>query len=94
LIIQVASGLGPAPAVVARRRKTHDSKCRVQWQNLPCPLNRSKENPLGVAFWKSLVIELDLRYSKHGNQEANDRSEQSHSAPELSNFDNKIGAIT
>ncbi|HIF21427.1 MAG TPA: hypothetical protein EYQ27_05830, partial [Gemmatimonadetes bacterium] len=31
---------------------------------------------LAVAFWKSLVIEPDLRYPKHGNQEANYSSEQ------------------
>jgi len=51
------------------------------WTSL-CALDRSKENPLGVAFWKPLVIEPDLRHAKHRDQEANNRSEQNRSTPE------------
>ena len=43
---------------------------------------RSQENPLGIAFWKSLVIESDLRSPKLGGQEANDGAEQSRPTPE------------
>jgi len=93
LIIQVASGLGLTPAVVTRRRETHDSKCRAQRQDPPCTLDRSEDNPLGVTFWKSLVIDPDLRYSKHGDQEANDRSEQSRSTSEPFDLGGQLGII-
>jgi hypothetical protein len=46
----------------------------IERQNLSCLLDRSQENPLGVASWKSLVIEPDLRCSKHGDQWAIDRT--------------------
>jgi hypothetical protein len=59
-----------------------DSKGRVERQNLSCSLDRSQQNPLGIAFWKSLVIEPDVGHSKHRDQEANPRSEQSRSTPE------------
>jgi hypothetical protein len=61
LVIEITSGLGAAPTVVAGRRETRDSKCRAERQDSLCPLDRSQENPLGVTLWKPLVIELDLR---------------------------------
>ena len=93
LIIQVASSLGPTPTVVARCRETRDSKGRVQWQNLSCALDRSQKNPLGVAFGKPLVIELDLRRPKQGDQEANDRPEQGRSTPMPFDLGGQLGMI-
>jgi hypothetical protein len=71
VIIQIAPGLRAAPTVVARCGETRDSKRRVERQDLPGAPDCSQENPLGIAFWKSLVIELDLRCPKQGDQEAN-----------------------
>jgi hypothetical protein len=45
-------------------------------------LDRSQENSLGAAIWNSFVIELNFRCPKHGDQQGNDRSEQSRSVPE------------
>ncbi len=56
-------------------------------------IDRSQENPLGVAIWKSLVIEPELRHTKHGDQEANHRPEQSRSAPEPLDLDGQLGII-
>jgi len=93
LVIEIASSLGEAPTVVARCRETRDSKRRAERQDLPRPLDRSQENPLGVAFWKALVVESDLRYPKQGDQEANDRSEQSRSALEPFDLGCQLGTI-
>ena len=93
LIIQVASSLGPPPAVVARRRETHDPKCRVQWQNLSCAFARSQKNPLGIAFGKSLVIMLYLRGPNQRDQEADDRSEQSRSTPQPFDLGDELTTI-
>ena len=70
-----------------------DSKSRVERQNLSCSLDRSQENPLGIAFWKSLVIETDVRHSKHRDQEANDCSEQNRSTPEPFEFRGQLDTI-
>jgi hypothetical protein len=48
----------------------------------------------GVAFWNSLVIELDLRYPKQGDQEANDCSEKSCSTPEHRDLGNERATLT
>jgi hypothetical protein len=72
--------------MVARCRETRDSKRCAERQDFSRPLDRSQENLLGVAFWKSLVIELDLRYPKQGDQEANYCSEQSRPTPQLLDF--------
>jgi hypothetical protein len=60
VIIQIAPGLRMAPTVGARCKETRDSKRRVQRQDLSCTLDCAEENPLGVAIWKSFVIELDV----------------------------------
>ena len=62
-------------------------------QDLPCTLDRSQENPLGVAFRKSFVIKLDLRGPKQRDQEANDRSMQSGSTSEPSDLGRQLGII-
>ena len=79
LIIQFAPRLGTTPAVVARCREARDSERRVQRQDLSCTLNRPQQDSLGIAFGKPLVVELGLRYPKHGDQQANHRSEQGRS---------------
>ncbi len=70
-----------------------DAKGRVERQNLSCSLDRSQKNPLGIAFWKSLVIETDVRRSKHRGQEANYRSEKSRSTPEPFEFRDEFTTV-
>jgi hypothetical protein len=94
LIIEVASSLGAAPAVVARCREASGSKRGVERQDVPRPRDRSQEDSFGVAVWKSLVIELDLRCSKHRDQKADDRSKQSGSASESFDLCGQLGTIT
>jgi len=48
---------------------------------------------LGAAFWKALVVELDLRCPKYGDQEANDRAAQSHSTSEPFDLGGQLGMI-
>jgi hypothetical protein len=81
-ILQIAAGLGTLPTVVARRRETRDSERCAEREDLACSLDRSQEKPLGVACWKSLVIDLDLGYPNHGDQKTHDGSEQSRSTPQ------------
>lgn len=93
LVIEITSSLGAAPTVVARCRETRDSKRRAERQHLPRPLDRSQENLLGVAIWKALVVESDPRYPKQGDQEANDRAEQSRSGLEPFDLGSQLGTI-
>ena len=79
LVIQAAAGLGTLPTVVARCREIRNSKHHVERQGPLRALDRSQEDPLGVAFRKPFVVELDLRRPKHGDQEANDGAEKSRS---------------
>jgi hypothetical protein len=75
LVIEFAPGLGTTPTVVARRREARDPQRRPQRQNLSCTFDRSQQDSLGIAIWNSLVIELNFRYAKHGDQQANHRTE-------------------
>jgi hypothetical protein len=87
LVIEITPSLGAAPTVVARCRETRDAQRCIERQDLPGARDRPKEAPLGFCFRKSLVIEPNLRYPKHGNQEANYGSEQSGSTPEPFDLD-------
>jgi hypothetical protein len=91
--IQFAACIGPTPTVVSRSRETCDSECRIQRQNSPCTLDCSQQNSLRVAFGKSLIAEPDLRYPKHGDQQANHRTEQSRSMLVLVDLSKQVGAI-
>jgi len=86
LVLEITASLIATPTVVARCRETRDSERRAERQDLPRPLDRSQENSLGAAIWNSFVIELDFRCPEHGDQQGNDRSEQSRSVPELFDF--------
>ena len=58
------------------------------------PPDGSQKCFLRVAIGKSLIFELDLRYTNHGNQQSNYGTEQLGSMSQFSNFNNQVGTIT
>ena len=93
LVIEIAPSFGATTTVVARRRDTRNSKRGAERQDSPRPRDRSQEDPCDVTFRKSLVIELDIRCSKHRDQEADDCSEKSGSTSESFDLRGQLGTI-
>jgi hypothetical protein len=56
LVIEIAPGLGAAPTVVAGCRQASDSKGGAQRQDVSRSRDRSQQDLLRLAVWKSLWI--------------------------------------
>jgi len=93
LVIQVASSLGTTPAVVARRGESRDSERRIQRQDSSRTFDCSQKCSLGVALRKPLAVEPNFRDAKHGDQQANHRTEQSRSLRQGMHLCNEFGTL-
>jgi len=92
-LVQFAPLFQATPTVLAGGRQPRDSQRRTERQNISCTLDRPQQGFLGVAIWKSFVVELDLRHPKHGDQQSNNCTEQSRAMLIVVDLSNQVGAI-
>ena len=93
-IVKLATNLGAAPAVVAGRRQARDPQCGTQRYHPIRSLDRPKQCSFPIFFGKPLVVRPALRYTKHHDQQADNRVELSHPMTQFLYFDQKLSRLS